>query len=96
MEEKEAKDIQGAAAMLEMLHKKKSENVMLFFQDWKYRFSAVRVPPIRMFPSPEKPQVVLVNRIRAIEYLKSRYNFYSREERDQILNEIAKDIQNGN
>ena len=87
----DAKKTQEAYNILCLLNKQTSEVVTLFKSDWESIFSSTAVPPVQVFKSEDT--IVRINRLKAMEYLKNTYNFYSREERKQALEEIAREIE---
>jgi hypothetical protein len=84
----EWKEIQCAHQLLSMMAAQKTELVSFFDDMYRRTFSTVRVPVVR-----QGNGVVLVNRLKAIEFLKKKYNFVSREERNEILTNVSEEFQ---
>jgi len=93
----EDQEIQVVASLLRLLGSRKTPTMSFFYQDWMNRFSKHKVPAKQIIsapsdaadPSTNRPVIVIVDRLQAIEFLKKRYNFYSRTEMTQILEEEA-------
>jgi hypothetical protein len=87
----DAKKTQEAYNILCLLNRQQSEVVTLFKSDWESIFSSTAVPPVQVFRGEDS--IVRVNRVKAMEYLKNTYNFYTKEERKKALEEIAREIE---
>lgn len=82
---KDTNSIQVVHSILSILQKSKQEKTILFYSLYRKYFHYASVPPIMNFDK----QFVQVDTAQAIEYLKSTYNFYSKEEREKILQDAA-------
>jgi len=75
------RDIQNVVMILKIFTKNVNEEVTLFYNSYVKYFSVEQVPPIQTFTDPEdKPTVVRVNRLQAIEYLKRKHSLYTNQE----------------
>jgi hypothetical protein len=86
-----SKECQEAHTLLVYLSNQKSELVTFFRGYWEDNFSVIQVPPVAVYSSNES--IVRVNRMKCIQFLKDRYNFYNKEELREALEKIAEDIQ---
>lgn len=82
---------QMAYQLLKTMSRQKTEYITLFYETYRRHFSIVQVPCIEV-PS-VGCKIVKVNRERAIEFIKRRYQFYDRRELGEALAEIAKEIE---
>ena len=83
--------IQVVHSLISILKKSKQEKTILFYDLYRKYFHITAVPPLMDFNSPGS-RFVQVNTIQALEYLKSTYGFYSKEERIEVLHEEAKEF----
>lgn len=83
---------QEAFNMLNLLNRQTSEFVTLFKTDWIALFNAAQVPPVQQFEKQDS-SLVRINRNAAVEYLKQTYNFYTKKELTEVLEEIAQDYE---
>lgn len=82
---------QMAYQLLKMMSRQKTEYITLFYETYRRHFSIVQVPCIEMPAG--GCRIVKVNRQRAIDFIKQRYQFYDRKELGEALAEIAKEIE---
>jgi hypothetical protein len=80
--------LQVVHSLISILSKTKNEKTMLFYNTYRNYFSIAAVPPIKDFDS-ESTRFVQVDTKKALNYLKETYNFYSKEERESILQKEA-------
>lgn len=89
-------EIQAVHSIISILSKSKSEHTTLFYINYRKYFTILSVP-FQRFDKQDDPSIVptfvRVNTKQALEYLKSKYNFYSKEERTAILQEESKNYQ---
>jgi hypothetical protein len=88
------RETQEVYNLLCMLSKQKQEVVTFFKTEWEAIFSAGQVPPTQIFNGDHS--IVRVDRLKAIAFIKEKYNFYTKEERQAFLEEIAKEIEEEN
>lgn len=88
------RETQEVYNLLCMLSKQKQEFVTFFRSEWESIFSAGQVPPTQIFSGDQS--IVRVNRIKAIEFIKEKYGFYTKEERKAFLEDIAQEIEKVN
>lgn len=67
------------------------EVVPMFYDTYRAFFSPIKVRPIEQVDVKEQPMLVMVNRQEAIDYLKKTYQFYTREELQAVIEEVAQD-----
>lgn len=80
---------EAAYMILRILSKKSGKEVTLFRAMYEEFFPQTRVPALQKFND-----IVVVDRIQAMEYLKNKHNFYTKAELEEALKEAADDIQN--
>jgi len=87
-------EIQTAHVLLRVLSNSKTDEVPLFYKMYRETFSITAVPAIRIYTNPQGvPQTVIINKHKAIEFLKTKFNFVGREERKTILKSVAEEMQ---
>ena len=86
------KEVQMAHRLLRMISNHKGELIPLFYETYRRHFSIIQVPPVHDFDS-SSCRIVKIDKQKAIDFIKRKYNFVSREERDSILGEFAEELQ---
>jgi hypothetical protein len=89
-----SRETQEVYNILCMLSKQKQEFVTFFRSEWESIFSAGHVPPVQVFSGDQS--IVRVDRVKAIEFIKDKYGFYTKEERKAFLEDIAQEIEKVN
>jgi hypothetical protein len=84
-----------AHQLLRSLSSQKNEIVPLFYETYRAFFVPSKLRPLTVIEMNGKPQLVKINRLEAIEYLKKVYQFYDRNELSVVLNEAAREFNNG-
>lgn len=79
----DANKIQVVHSLLSILKKSKHTKTIIFYSLYRKYFHYGLVPPIKEFGK----EFVQIDTLKAIEYLKSTYNFNSKEEIKEILKE---------
>lgn len=88
----EDKEVQMAHQLLRMMNNHKGELIPLFYETYRRHFSIIQVPPVQDCES-STCRIVKINKQKAIDFIKKKYNFVSREERNSILGEFAEELQ---
>lgn len=86
------REAQEAYNLLKVLGKQKAPIVTIFKSLWQQSFSCIEVPSLQVFGE-DKDAIVRIDRLQAMEYLKNRFNFYTHEEREEALYELAEELQ---
>lgn len=75
------REIQNIVMMLRIFTKNTNDEIALFYESYIRYFSIDQVPPVQTFTdSQDKPTMVRVNRLQAIDYLKHRHSLYTNKE----------------
>lgn len=80
--------------LLKALSCTKTPTVMLDYRDYRRRFSITAVPAIKEIYNFDKSKItqVVVDRQKAIDFLKRRHDFLTRPELITTLQEVAEDF----
>jgi len=84
-----------ANTMLKLLQATKKETICLVYLDYRALFSVTRVPAVKEIRNHKNKSEILfvhVDRQKAINYLKQRFEFYTKEELEEKMNGYASDV----
>ena len=84
-----------ANMMLKMLQATKRETICLVYLDYRALFSVTRVPAVKEIRNQKNKAEILyvhVDKQKAIDYLKERFQFYTKAELEEKMNGYSSDV----
>jgi len=82
-----------AHSLLMSFESSEDPNVTVFYETYQTFFSPAKVKPVAQYDVNGVPTIVILNRKQAIEYLKEVHEFYTKDQLESIIQEVAKDLQ---